>query len=90
MVYVTEPRTAISEMARILKPGGRAMVVDMVTHDRETYRHTMGQLHLGFDEAQVNQWAQDTGLTETRYRRLRAETAARGPGLFVATMKKSQ
>ncbi len=88
MVYVTEPQTAISEMARILKPGGRATIVDMVTHDRETYRHTMGQEHLGFDEAQMRQWAQEAGLTETRYRRLRADTAARGPGLFVATMEK--
>ena len=90
MVYVTEPQTAVAEMARILKPGGRAMIVDMVTHDRETYRHTMGQHHLGFDEAQVSQWAHDAGLTATRYRRLRAETTARGPGLFVATMTKSR
>ncbi len=88
MVYMTEPAIAIREMVRILKPGGQAMVVDMVTHDREVYLHTMGHQHLGFDESAVHQWAAEAGIGDVRYRRLRADTGAKGPGLFVATMKK--
>ncbi len=90
MAYVPHPDKAVAEMARIMKPAGRALVVDMVTHDRKSYQHTMGHHHLGFDEAQVKQWAQDSGLFDTRYRRLPADTSAKGPGLFVATMTKRQ
>ncbi len=88
MVYMHEPEAATREVARILKPGGRAMVVDLVAHDREVYLHTMGHQHLGFNEAAVRRWAEDAGLSDVRYRRLRADTRAKGPGLFVATMKK--
>ena len=88
MVYMPEPEAATREVARILKPGGHALVLDLVAHDREVYLHTMGHQHLGFNEAAVRRWAEDAGLSDVRYRRLRADTRAKGPGLFVATMKK--
>jgi ArsR family transcriptional regulator len=88
MVAVGEPEAVVREVARILRPGGLAMVVDMVPHDRESYRHAMGHQHLGFDEQQVRQWAAAAGLSDVRYSRLRADTSAKGPGLFVATMRK--
>jgi hypothetical protein len=48
----------------------------------------MGHQHLGFDKTQVTQWAAEAGLADVRYGRLPADTSARGPGLFVATMRK--
>ena len=89
MVYLPEPIKAVAEMARILRPGGVAMIVDVVPHDRESYRHTMGHHHLGFDEAQVSGWAEAAGFADVHYRRLRPDTSAKGPGLFVATLKKT-
>ena len=87
-VYLPEPTEAIREIARILRPGGIALIVDLAPHDRETYRHTMGHQHLGFDEKQINSWANDVGLGNVRYRLLKPDTTAKGPGLFVATMRK--
>ena len=88
MVYLPDPQHAVGEIARILRPGGLAMIVDMVAHDRETLRHTMGHVHLGFDANQVVGWAAAAGLADVRYRRLRPDTQAKGPGLFVAIMSR--
>ena len=88
MVYIPEPASALIEMARILRPGGMVLIVDLVAHDRESYRHTMGHLHLGFEPRQVEQWGRSAGFSEVRYRHLRPATTAKGPGLFAATLPK--
>jgi ubiquinone/menaquinone biosynthesis C-methylase UbiE len=41
---------AIGKVARIPKDGGRLAMVDMLPHDRETYRRQMGHVWLGFGD----------------------------------------
>jgi ubiquinone/menaquinone biosynthesis C-methylase UbiE len=86
--HVHDPSAAVADIARALKRGGQLLIVDMVTHDRASYHHTMGHVHLGFDEKQTKAWARSAGLTLTRYHRLRPETQTSGPDMFVATMRK--
>ena len=94
LIYVQSPEQALAEVARGLKSsgeggeGGVLLIVDLAPHDRESYRHTMGHVHLGFDEKQIRNWAKAAGLKDVRYRRLRPSTSSKGPGLFVATMRK--
>jgi ArsR family transcriptional regulator len=83
--YLPEPAAALAEAARALRPGGRLLVVDMMPHGREEYRHTMGHLWQGFGEAQIAGWAAAAGLTAPRYRPLAPDPAAKGPTLFAAT-----
>ena len=87
-VYLEQPADAIKEVARILRPGGIVLIVDLVSHDRETYRHTMGHQHLGFNEKHLQDWQTQSGLKDLRYSRLRPDTASKGPSLFAATMRK--
>jgi hypothetical protein len=71
-----------------LRPDGLLLVVDMIEHDREIYRQSMGHQHLGFGEATVRSWASHAPVQFVRYHRLRPDTSGKGPGLFAAAFRK--
>ena len=45
-----EPGRVLAEMARVLKAGGRILVVDMLPHDRLDYQQQMGHVVLLFNQ----------------------------------------
>jgi len=83
--HVAEPVEALRELRRVLKPGGTGLIVDMLEHDRDLYKHTMGHAHLGFSMKKFERLMQEAGFVRTRVVPLTADPDARGPGLFVAT-----
>jgi len=82
--FVVDPAAVIAESARILRPGGRLLVVDMLPHERDEYRSTMGHLWLGFSESQLDAWFADAGLRDLRVVPLAPNPHAKGPNLFTA------
>jgi len=86
--HLPEPRRVLAEAARTLKPGGRLLVMDMMPHDREEYRQTMGHIWLGFSEKQMVQWLHAAGFKEVRWRAIPPESKAKGPSLFVASARR--
>jgi SAM-dependent methyltransferase len=86
--HVPEPERALTEIGRVLKPRGRAIVVDMQPHDRESYRQQMGHVWLGFSDEHVRRMFQDAGFEDVRIVSLPPDAKAKGPGLFVATARR--
>jgi len=72
----------------VLKPGGRLVLVDMLPHDRESYRQQMGHVWLGFAEDHTARLLGEAGFERTRVVPLPADAKAKGPALFVATGQK--
>lgn len=61
--HAADPAAAVAEMARILQPGGRFALLDLLAHDREWTREQLGDLWLGFREEQIQGWLEQAGLT---------------------------
>ena len=82
--YAPHPANALDEVARVVKPGGRLLVVDMLPHEREEYQQQMGHVWLGFAETQMSRFLTGAGFSDIHIRVLPMDSDARGPGLFAA------
>jgi len=86
--YSPSPGRALVEVARSLRKGGRALVVDMLPHERQEYQQQMGHVWLGFTEKQISRFLAVAGFSDVRVRMLPADPDARGPALFAAVAVK--
>jgi ArsR family transcriptional regulator len=82
--YSPEPPRALAEVGRVVRAGGRVLVVDMLPHDREEYQQQMGHVWLGFSESQVTRLLTGSGFENVRLRMLPVDPDAKGPALFAA------
>jgi ubiquinone/menaquinone biosynthesis C-methylase UbiE len=86
--HLPEPDRALADVARVLKSRGRLLIVDMLPHDRESYRQQMGHVWLGFSDEHVRRILDESGFGDVRIVPLSPDPKSKGPGLFVATAKR--
>ena len=86
--HLVEPAQILAEVARVLRPGGRLLLVDMTPHDRAEYRQQMGHVWQGFSAEQIGEWLAAEGLGTVRYQPLSPDREAKGPTLFAASARR--
>ena len=69
--FAERPAIVIAESARMLRAGGRLVIVDFAPHDLEALRSEHAHRRLGFANGEIAGWLVEAGLKPARLRHLR-------------------
>ncbi len=84
--YLDEPAAALFEVARVLRPGGRLLLVDFAPHELEFLREEHAHRRLGIATDSLARWVSRAGMAIREERTLPPppEKATAGAGLTVS------
>lgn len=60
--HAANPREAVAESFRLLAPGGRILILDLLAHGEEWMRDKFGDFWLGFSRADLEAWLKEAGF----------------------------
>lgn len=60
--HLPSPQEAFQHSASLLHDGGTLLIIDLCRHDQDWVRGSCGDLWLGFDQNEMNNWASQAGM----------------------------
>lgn len=64
--HATSPEKALAEAVRIVKPGGKVLLLELRGHQEQWVRERLGDKWLGFDDGELKKLMDSAGLTGVR------------------------
>ena len=60
--FLSDPKRAVAEASRLLRRGGRLLIVDFAPHALEFLREEHAHRRLGFSDEEIGEWCADAGI----------------------------
>ncbi|MCG8404603.1 MAG: metalloregulator ArsR/SmtB family transcription factor [Phycisphaerales bacterium] len=87
--HVADPAKALEEMLRIVRPGGRVLIVEQEAHENQAFYERMRDLWWGFAPTELSRQLVSAGFKNVRHqplmKKVESPEAVESPNLFVLT-----
>lgn len=82
--FLDQPERAVYEAARVLRPDGRLIIVDLAPHSLDYLREEHAHVRLGFSHQTVQDWLEKAGLNVENLLDLKPAGSKGSPSLTVS------